>query len=130
MGPYKTYPNRPRTAAHNRFNKTMSRLPIEVEHGFALHQNLWTWNGFHLGLKLRQGAAIYYAVSAPLANAWTCLRANQTSQRFGCMPPPVEEYLALPVEDSSGEDAEEDQGVGKQMGSRQRRSQLLDEYTS
>lgn len=40
MGPYKNYPNRPRTAAHDRFNKAMSRLQIEVEHGFAIHQNL------------------------------------------------------------------------------------------
>lgn len=40
MGLYKNYLNRPRTAAHNRFNKAMSRLRIEVEHGFALHQNL------------------------------------------------------------------------------------------
>lgn len=42
MGPYKNYPSRPRTPAQNKFNKAMSRLRIEVEHGFALHQNLWT----------------------------------------------------------------------------------------
>ena len=68
MGPYKNFPNRSRTPAHNRFNKAMAKLRIEVEHGFALHQNLWTWNGFHLGLKLRQGAAVCYAVSVLLAN--------------------------------------------------------------
>ena len=73
----------------------MSRLRIEVEQGFALHQNLWTWNGFHLGLKLRQGAAVCYAVSVLLANIWTCIRGNQTSLRFACMPPAVEKYLAL-----------------------------------
>lgn len=73
----------------------MAKLRIEVEHGFALHQNLWTWNGFHLGLKLQQGAALCYAVAALLANAWTCLRGNQTSLRFGCMPPAVEDYLFL-----------------------------------
>ena len=38
---------------------------------------------------------------------------GQTSQRFGCMPPAAEEYLALPVEDSSEEDVEEGQGVGE-----------------
>ena len=99
MGPYRNYPNRPRTPAHDQFNKAMSRLRIEVEHGFAIHQNLWTWNGFHLGLKLRQGAAVGYAVSVLLANVWTCLRGNQTSMRFSCMPPAVEEYLALPEEE-------------------------------
>lgn len=95
MEPYKNFPNRPRTPAHNHFNKAMAKLRIEVEHGFALHQNLWTWNGFHLGLKLRQGAAVCYAVSVLLANIWTCMKGNQTSTRFGCMPPAVEEYLAL-----------------------------------
>lgn len=99
MGPYRNYPNRPRTPAYDQFNKAMSRLRIEVEHGFAIHQKLWTWNGFHLGLKLRQGAAIGYAVSVLLANVWTCLRGNQTSMRFSCMPPAVEEYLALPEEE-------------------------------
>ena len=53
MGPYKNYPNRSRTAAHNQFNKAMAKLCIEVEYRFALHQNLWTWNGFHLRLKLQ-----------------------------------------------------------------------------
>lgn len=98
MGPYKNYPNQPRTAAHERFNKAMSRLRIEVEHGFAIHQNLWIWNGFHLGLKLWQGAAICYVVSVLLANAWTCMRENQTSICFQCMPPAVDEYLSLPGE--------------------------------
>lgn len=91
----------------------MSILPIKIEHGFVLHQNFWTWNNFHLGLKFYQKAAIYYAISAFLANAWTCLQGNQTSQRFGCMPPLIEKYLALQVEDSSKEDAEENQEVGK-----------------
>lgn len=42
MRPYKYYPYQPRTVAHNRFNKMMAKLRIEVEYGFALHQNLWT----------------------------------------------------------------------------------------
>lgn len=41
MGPYKNYPGKPRTATQNQFNKIMSWLQIEVEHGFAIHQNLW-----------------------------------------------------------------------------------------
>ena len=95
MGPYKNYPSRPRTVAQNKFNKAMSRLRIEVEHGFTIHQNLWTWNGFHLTLQIRQGAAVGYAVSVLLSNIWTCLRGNQTSHRFRCAPPEVEEYLQL-----------------------------------
>lgn len=81
----------------------MSKLRIKVEHGFALHQNLWTWNGFHLGLKLCQGAAVCYAVSVLLANIWTCMRGNQTSLRFSCMPPALEEYLSLANGESEGE---------------------------
>lgn len=111
MGPYKNYPNYPRTAAYDRFNKAISRLRIEVEHGFAIHQNLWTWNSFHLGLRLQQGAVISYAVSVLLANAWTCMRGNQTSQRFGCMPPALEDYLSIPEDidmdgEAEGRDAE------------------------
>lgn len=52
MGSYKNYPNQPRIPAYNYFNKVMAKLCIEMEYGFALHQNLWTWNGFHLRLKL------------------------------------------------------------------------------
>lgn len=36
--------------------------------------------------------------SVLLANIWTCMRGNQTSARFGCMPCAVEEYLALPAD--------------------------------
>ncbi len=36
-----------------------------------------------------------YAVSVLLANIWTCLRGNQTSVRFRCAPPEVEDYLRL-----------------------------------
>lgn len=53
MGSHKNYPNRPKTATHNQFNKTMAKLYIEVEYGFAHHQNFWIWNGFHLKLKLQ-----------------------------------------------------------------------------
>lgn len=55
----------------------------------------WTRNGFHLDLKLQQRAAICYATAVLLANAWTCLGGNQTSLRFGCMPPAVKDYLLL-----------------------------------
>lgn len=107
MGPYKNYPQKPRTAAQEKFNKTMAKLRIEVEHGFAIHQNLWAWNGYHLQLKVLQGAAIGYAVSVLLSNIWTCLRGNQTSYRFACAPPAVEAYLKNQEEgDTESTDAE------------------------
>ena len=81
----------------------MAKLRVEVEHGFAMHQNLWTWNGFHLGLKLSQGAAVFYAISVLFTNAWTCMRGNQTSVRFGCMPPELEDYLWIaPADEENG----------------------------
>lgn len=74
MRPYKNFPSRPYTSAQNKFNKIISRLRIEMEHGFAIYQNLWTWNGFYLGLKLGQGAVVYYAVAILLADIWTCIQ--------------------------------------------------------
>lgn len=88
----------------------MARLRIEVEHGFAIHQNLWTWNGFHLNLKIRQGAAVEYAVSVLLSNIWTCLRGNLTSFRFRCALPEVEEYLQLYEEEDSADEGLEIEG--------------------
>lgn len=88
----------------------MARLRIEVEHGFAIHQNLWTWNGFHLNLKIRQGAAVEYTVSVLLSNIWTCLRGNQTSFRFRCALPEVEEYLQLYEEEDSADEGLEIEG--------------------
>lgn len=71
--PYKNYPNYPKTIAYDRFNKAIWRLWIEVEYSFAIHQNLWTWNGFYLGLRLWQEAIISSAVLVILANSWTCI---------------------------------------------------------
>ena len=107
MGPYRNYPNCLRNPAQDKFNKVMARLRIEVEHGFPIHQNLWTWNGFHLQLKVRQGAAIGYAVSVVLGNIWTCLQGNQTGVRFRYAPPEVEKYLRL----SNGNLAVRDDGL-------------------
>ncbi len=95
MGPYKNFLSRSRTSAQDLFNKIMSRLQIEIEHGFAIHQNLWTWNEFHLGLKLSQGAVVCNVVTVFLANIWTCMRGNQTNVRFTFAPPALKDYLEL-----------------------------------
>ena len=52
MKPYRYYSNCLHTPAQDKFNKVMAILRIKVEHSFAIHQNLWTWNGFHLQLKV------------------------------------------------------------------------------
>ncbi len=95
MGLYKNFPSRSCTPAQDLFSKIMSRLQIEVEHGFVIHQNLWTWNGFHLGLKPSQRAEVCYAVSVFLASIWTCMQDNQTSVRFTYAPQAFENYLEL-----------------------------------
>lgn len=77
---YGGLPGRPRTAAHYWFNKIMSRLRIEVEHGF------WTRNGFYQELTKALFAGrglLTYAVLILFA-MWTCLRGNQTSIRLDC----------------------------------------------
>lgn len=96
MGSYRAFANRPVTHIQKKFNRRMSKLRIAVEHGFALHQNLWTFNGFRLGLKIEQSpVAAYYVVAVLLSNIYTCLRGNQTSKQFAMDPPSLEEYLKL-----------------------------------
>lgn len=69
----KNYSNCLCTLTQDKFNKVMMRLRIEIEHGFAIHQNFWTWNDFHLQLKVQQSAVVGYAVLVLLANIWTYL---------------------------------------------------------
>lgn len=96
MGPYKNYPNWLKTTAHKRFNKVIFWLRIGIEYGVVIHQNLWTWNGFHLDLKFRQCITICYIDSVFIATIWTCMQGNQTSIHFHYMSYTVEEYLFLP----------------------------------
>lgn len=42
MGLYKNYLGRPQTSVQEKFKKALSRLQIELKHGFAMHENLWT----------------------------------------------------------------------------------------
>lgn len=67
---------------------------------------MWTWNGYYLGLKLSQGAAVSYAVAVFLGNIWTYIRGNQTSLRFACAPPTLEDYLEQLVDVHSDSDLE------------------------
>lgn len=40
MGLYKNYPQKSYTAIQEKFKKTMAKPQIEIEQGFAIHQNL------------------------------------------------------------------------------------------
>lgn len=97
----------------------MSRLQIKVEHDFAIHQNLWTWNGFYLGLKIQQGVAIGYTISVLLSNIWTYMRGNQISYRFACAPAMPEEFLQFILVDSdiNGEDETSTNAADDEEGS-------------
>lgn len=93
MGPYKNYLQKSRIATEEKFNKTMAKLQIELEHGFAIYQNLWAWNNYYLQLKVLQGVVIRYVVSVFLLNIQICLRRNQTSYQFAHVLLAVEKYL-------------------------------------
>lgn len=95
MGPYKNYFGRHQTLAQKKFNKAITKLQIKVKHGFAIHQNLWTWNGFYLGLKISKKAVAEHAILVLILNIWTCMRGNQTSYWFAYTPLLVIEYLQL-----------------------------------
>lgn len=55
---YKNHLGQPKIAIHNRFNKMMAKLKIEIELNFDIYQSLWICNDFHLGLKLGQKAIV------------------------------------------------------------------------
>lgn len=82
----------------------MSKLKIKVEHGLAIHQNFWTWNSFHLGLKLSQGVVVCYFISVLLANMWTYFWRNQTNIWFDYAPSEIENYLSLLKKENSLEE--------------------------
>ncbi len=110
IGSYKNYIDRPRTKTHEQFNKAMLQIQIEFEYGFAIYQNLWTWNGFHLSFKVCQGAAVCYSVLVLLANIWTCIQGNQTSTRFRCMPFSLEDYLKSFFDNNEEDKYENEEG--------------------
>lgn len=93
MGPYKNYPQKSRIATEEKFNKTMAKLQIELEYGFAIYQNLQAWNNYYLQLKVLQGVVIRYVILAFLLNIQIYLRKNQTSYQFAHVLLAIEKYL-------------------------------------
>ena len=77
-------------------NERLFSVRISVEHTFGHTQVLWTYTAYGKGLRAGSSpVAAYFAVAILLTNCLTCLRGNQTSERFVVDPPSVEEYLSL-----------------------------------
>jgi len=88
------FPKQGRTAKQQEWNKCMSKVRIEVEHGFALVTNNWQF----LQAKWKHRVFLspigrYYRVAVLLTNALACIRPNQVAQYFDCAPPPLEVYF-------------------------------------
>ena len=88
------FPKPGRTDNQQEWNTKMSKVRIEVEHGFALVTN--NWRLLKAEWKLRvflSPVGRYYRVGVLLTNALACLRPNQVSQYFDCTPPSLEDYF-------------------------------------
>lgn len=94
--PYKALPGVPLNPVLQEINAHMSSLRISIEHGFGQTMMLWSFNSFRTGLKIRLSpVAAYFLISVLFSNIHTCLYGNQTSQKFQCIPPTIDEYLHL-----------------------------------
>lgn len=101
LGAYKSPPGGRMTESQRRFNRQMAKTRIEVEHGFGLWKNLWT--SLEMSRNLRSGLSpigSWMRTAVLFTNIFTCMKGNQTSQRFGLAPPTLEEYLRPLVGDS------------------------------
>ncbi len=74
----------------------MTKVRIEVEHGFADITRLWPFlNTWWKQKVFHSPVGQYYCVGVLLSNAVNCLRPSQTAQSFNCLPPSLEEYFTL-----------------------------------
>ncbi|EPQ55484.1 hypothetical protein GLOTRDRAFT_93696 [Gloeophyllum trabeum ATCC 11539] len=83
-----------RTVEEKEWNGRMAAVRIEVEHGFGIVANLWPF--LNAGWKMQlynSPVARYYRVGVLLTNGLNCLRPNQVSQYFDCMPPELNDYF-------------------------------------
>ena len=88
------FPKPGRTDNQQEWNTQMSKVRIEVEHGFALVTNIWRFLGVKQKHRVFQSpVGRYYRVGVLLANALACLHPNQVSQYFDCTPPSLEDYF-------------------------------------
>ena len=76
------------------WNTRMSKVRIEVEHGFSLVTKTWRFLEAEWKHHIFQSpVGRYYRVGVLLTNALACLRPNQVSQYFNCLLPSLEEYF-------------------------------------
>ena len=88
------FPKLGRTDDQQEWNTQMSKVRIEVEHGFALVANNWRLLGARWKLRVfLSPVGRYYRVGVLLTNALACLRPNQVSQYFDCTPPSLTDYF-------------------------------------
>lgn len=84
------------------FNQQMAKVRESVEWGFAAMVNTWAFLDWKKNQKvLLSPVGIYFLVGAILLNAHTILYGSQTSMKFQCPPPRLDEYFV-------GEPGEED----------------------
>lgn len=82
------------TKDQREWNTQMSKVRIEVEHGFALVTKNWRFLKAEWKLHVFQSpVGRYYRVGILLTNALSCLRHNQVSQYFDCAPPSLTDYF-------------------------------------
>jgi len=93
------------------FHIRMNAGRIDIEHEFGLTASLWkrlsvkhTWHLLKLGNRVREHLfSIFFMV-----NVYTCVRGNKTSTKYWLVPPTVEEYLDVDMDDMyDGDDADE-----------------------
>jgi len=82
------------SAAQQEFNSAMSKVRVSVEWGFGKMLQLFAFLDFKKNLKLhKQAVGKTYAVAAILTNVHTCLYGSQTSSKFDCIPPKLDQYI-------------------------------------
>ncbi|KAE9406321.1 hypothetical protein BT96DRAFT_954974 [Gymnopus androsaceus JB14] len=85
-----------RTEEEKEWNKAMSAVRIEVEHGFADLTRSWPFlNAWWVHRVFSSLVGRYYRIGVLLSNALNCIRPNQTAQTFDCEPPALEEYFHM-----------------------------------
>ena len=75
-------------------NRAMAKVRISVEQVFGLNVRMWAYNNFKFGMRAGHSpVGALYLVAVLLVNIQTCLRSNQVSEWFQCMPPSLDEYF-------------------------------------
>jgi nuclease HARBI1 len=82
------------TEQQKQFNADMSALRVSVEYGFGKIVQQFAYLDFKKNQQLLlQNLRMQYLVAAFLVNCQSCLKGNQTSLYFNCIPPTIEGYV-------------------------------------